>query len=111
MTSCLVQHPLYDLLLKRVTETQNKNVDITRLCSTINSIGQNASREEANFHYNWIGSLILHHEILSNNGVLLTTLPFNCKLMTGESGELFTISHLPPILQQILAEYIDYYAN
>ena len=101
-----IPHPLYDKLLQRVNESSNKNIDINRLSVTINNISKNSSHEESNFHYKWIKSLIIHHALLHEN--LSSSIFYNCKVMPGDNGELYTTSNLPPLLQQIIAEYIDY---
>lgn len=105
----LKPHPLYDELLKRVNNSQNKNIDINSLSMTIKSIWKNSSEEDSNYHYSWIKSLIIHHELLTTNGVMLTSNCYNCKLMPSEKGELYTIVNLPSLLLQIISAYIDYH--
>lgn len=101
-------YPLYDDLYHRVNERLDKAIDIKKICTTINSIAQPpTSAEEALAHYKEIGALILHHELLSNNGYLITQVPFEGKLMAGGKGLLYYIMTLPPILQQIIAQYIE----
>ncbi len=99
-------YPLYDDLYQRVIQRNDKTIDIKKICTTINNIGQ-PSAEEALSHYKEIGALILHHELLSNNGHLMTQIPFDGKLMVGGKGLLYYIMTLPPILQQIIGQYIE----
>lgn len=101
-------YPLYDKLLQRVKNKENKSIDVSKVCATINDIAQNQSYEEANEHYREIGALILHHELLSNNGVLLSSVPYEGKVMSGGKGILYKMTNLPPLLQYIIAEYIEY---
>ena len=62
----LKPYPLYEELSKRVNLRINKGIDIKRVCTTINSIWQTMTTEEAQDHYNEIAALILHHELLEN---------------------------------------------
>jgi hypothetical protein len=105
----VVAHPLYDKLVKNINDSQIKNIDVGRVCSTINNFWKDLPKDQASFHYEWIASLILHHYILSNKGNITSSTCYNCKLMPGDSGELYTISNLPIDLQQIIAEYLVYY--
>jgi hypothetical protein len=100
-------YPLYDQLIRKVNDRNEKSIDIKRLCITINNIVQTQSSEDSSEHYREISALILHHELLANNGVLLSPIPYEGKVMTGGKGVLYNITFLPPILQQILVEYIE----
>ena len=106
-TSLIQPYPLYDELVKRVESRTEKSIDIKRICTTINNIGQTLPSEEAASHYREIGALILHHELLANNGVLLSSIPFEGKVMVGGKGVLHYIMNLPPNLQQIIAQYVE----
>jgi hypothetical protein len=100
-------YPLYDQLLKRVHERKEKAIDIKRICTTINNINQTLQPEAAAEHNREIGAIILHHEIISNGGVLLSAVPYDSKVMVGGKGVLHYITNLPPILQQIIAQYVE----
>lgn len=101
-------YPLYDDLYYKVNNRVDKAIDIKKVCTTINNIAQPpTSSEEALLHYKEIGGLIMHHELLSNNGVLMGQNPFDGKLMAGGKGLLYYIMTLPPVLQQIIAQYIE----
>lgn len=100
-------YPLYDELLKRVEARNEKGIDIKRICTTINGISQSMKTENANHHYEEIAALILHHEISNNNGVLLSSIPYDGRVMTGGKGILHYPMNLPPLLQQIIAQYIE----
>lgn len=99
--------PLYTELFRRVEQRTEKSIDIKRICSTINNISQTLSSEATVEHYSMIQALVLHHELINNGGVLLSSVPFDGKVMVGGKGILYSIMNLPPLLQQILAEYID----
>lgn len=100
-------YPLYDELLKKVESMDDSGVDIKRLCNTINSIAQSHSAEDAHDHYREIAALILHHEILNNKGILLSPVPYDGKVMISGKGILYQIMNLPPLLQKIIAQYIE----
>lgn len=102
--------PLYDMLLERAKEQSNNYFDIGCICVTINNIAQTLTTEEANFHYNNIGALIIHHDLLTNKGLLLSPIPYTGKVMVGNRGILYTISNLPTLLQQIISKYLEYYS-
>ena len=104
-------YPLYDELLKRVYARNEKTIDINRLCKTITNISFTLSQENTLDHYNEIQALIIHYDILSNGGVLVSPVPFDGKVMAGKKGILNYIINLPPLLQQIIAQYVDEYAN
>lgn len=97
-------YPLYDELVAKIPESST--VDINRVSATINSISTNLAPDQAAEHYREIAALILHHESLTNNGVLLTPVPYGGKTMTGGKGLLYTITNLPAQLQQIIALYV-----
>ncbi|CAH6420779.1 Hypothetical protein HVR_LOCUS1289 [uncultured virus] len=100
-------YPLYDELVKRVEARNEKGIDIKRVCTTINGISQSMRPEDANHHYAEIAALILHYEITSNSGVLLSPIPYDGKVMAGGKGILHYPMNLPPLLQQIIAQYIE----
>lgn len=104
-------YPLYDELLKRVGERTEKTIDIKKVCKTITNIALSLLPEDSLDHYREIQALIVHHEILSNGGIILSSVPFDAKVMAGNKGILNYIMNLPPLLQQIIAEYIEFYAN
>jgi hypothetical protein len=103
----LQPYPLYDNLVTQVTSNQNKNVDIKRICNTINTLSQTS--EDALELYREIATLIIHHNILHNEGS--DQVPYGGKIMVGGKGILMTIANLPPLLQQIIAQFIENLAN
>lgn len=100
-------YPLYDELLRRVEARTEKAIDIKRICTTINNIATTHTSEETVEHYREIGALILHHELLTNNGVLLSSVPHEGRVMIGGKGILYNIMNFPPLLQQIIAQYVE----
>jgi hypothetical protein len=104
-------YPLYDELLKRAEARVEKTIDIKRVCKTITNISLSLSQEDSLDHYREIQALIVHYEILSNGGILLSSVPFDGKVMAGRKGILNFIMNLPPLLQQIIAQYVEDYAN
>lgn len=107
MAANLQPYPLYDELVRRVEARTEKAIDIKRVCTTINNIATTHTAEEMAEHYREIGALILHHELLANNGVLLSPIPFDGRVMAGGKGVLHYIMNLPPNLQQIIAQYVE----
>lgn len=106
MSGLLKSYPLYDELLRRVESRKEKTIDIKRVCTTINNISQTHSPEESNSHYREIDALILHHELVTNNGILLSQVPYDGRIMIGGKGIIYTIMKFPPLLQQIIVQYI-----
>lgn len=100
-------YPLYDELVRRVEARSEKTIDIRRVCTTINNIAQTHTPKDMAEHYTEIGALILHHELLANNGVLLSPVPYDGRVMVGGKGILNFIMNLPPNLQQIIAQYVE----
>ena len=100
-------YPLYDHLVSQVSQRTETNIDIKRVCVTINNIGQTLNQEDALEHYQEIGALILHHEAITNGNVILSCVPYDSKVMVGGKGILHYIMNLPPVLQQIIAQYIE----
>ena len=103
----LHKFPLYDELLKRASLRIDKTLDISKVCFSINRIRQTLSPEESNKYHEEIAALILHHDLSTNNGVLLSPTPYDGKIMCEGGGILHTITNFPPVLQQILAQYLD----
>jgi hypothetical protein len=102
-----MSYPLYDFLLQKVKE-ETKQIDIDELCMTLNGLGHTDNQQD---HYDEIYALMIHHECINNNGILLT-IPFEGKLMPGNKQSkniLYNNSKLPVLLRQILYEYILYY--
>lgn len=100
-------YPLYDTLLKQVESRTEKGIDVKRVCTTINNISQTLHPDAAAEHYREIGALILHHDLINNNGVLLSPVPYDGKVMVGGKGVLHYIMNMPPLLQQIIAQYVE----
>lgn len=103
----LQPYPLYDELVRRVNARDEKGIDINRVCTTINNIANTHSPDQIQDHYREIHALVLHHELLSNNGVILAHVPYEGKVMVGGKGLLYYIMNFPPLLQQIIAEYLE----
>lgn len=96
----LQQYPLYDDLRAQVEARSEKSIDIQRICSTVNGLPSGDHTKE-------IAALILHHELITNDGILLSCTPYNGKLMVGGKGILYSMMDLPPMLQQIIAQYVE----
>lgn len=102
------QYPLYDNLLKRITgRKEEHSVDIKRMCATINDISLHSSGDDTLIHYEEIYLLILHYEILVNKGMLFSDVAYNGSVMIGGKGILYSTNELPPLLQKIIAEYLE----
>lgn len=99
-------YPLYDILVERVNNRENKVIDIGTVCATINNIESTLTKEQAESHYKEIYGLIVHHELKSNGHLSNGSLPYNSSTMISGKGILFDITKLPALLQQIIAEYI-----
>lgn len=98
-------YPLYDELTRR----SESALDIKCICTTINNIAHTHTPEDVSEHYREIGALILHHDLIHNNGVLLSPVPYDGRIRVGGKGVLHYIMNLPPNLQQIIAQYIENY--
>ncbi len=97
-------YPLYDSLLLSVKE-EPKNIDINAVCGTINSLTK-LPKDDMMGHYEIIQSIIMHYTLV-NNGSLPNIIPYSGKLMTGGKGPLYMMTNLPPLLQQIIAAYLE----
>lgn len=106
-----MSYELYELLLQRSRDRDEKNIDIEKLCLTINSLvllDEKSSKD----HYDELMALILHHEYLKNNKVFLTKVPYNGVEQPGGRGIQYIFRDLKdPQLQQIINEYILYYSE
>jgi hypothetical protein len=100
-------YPLYDELIKQIESRREKTIDIKRVCTTINNIATTNTPDDTVEHYREIFALILHHELITNNGVILSSIPFDGKIMSGGKGILYYIMNLPPDLQHIIAQYVE----
>lgn len=106
-----VPYPLYDKLLAKVKENPNRLIDVKKICSTINAICTNLSEIDRLDHYEEIAALIVHHESLKNDGILLSNVPYNGKVMIGGKGILYYMVSFPTELQHILYYYLEEYAK
>ena len=98
-------YPLYDYLKEKCKD--NTTIDIKKICATINNISQTMSPDKTLEHYEEIQALIIHHEVLSNRGVILSHSPYDGKVMNGGRGVLYNIMNLPPLLQHIIGRYVE----
>lgn len=102
--------PLYDRLIEKVKSKKDVVLDVDKVCSTIANIPRTMDKSESDKHLYNIGALIFHHEIY-NNGMLLSTTPFDIKILPGGKGMVVKIQNLPRVLQLIIAEYIREYSS
>jgi hypothetical protein len=98
---------IYDELLKQVTNHDtNINYDVDRTCVTITNIHKHLPKSDAEYHYNVIGSLIIHHKFITDKMETIIY-PYDAQIMAENKGILGDINKLPPLLQQIIAQYIE----
>ncbi len=113
--------PLYDDLLEQANNlNEEKQIDISRVCYTINNIYKNLPEKDTKYHYKMIGYLIIHHKFMNdidplpvrqivtrtNNSII----PYNTQIMMGNKGILSTMEDLPPLLQKIIAQYVEMFS-
>jgi hypothetical protein len=103
-------YPLYDELIKQIKEKPNKNIDISQMCLTINSLSF-LDKETATEHYEEIFALLMHHEYVENNGILFSKVPNDGNILPGDSGVLYTPEKLPVRARQLIDQYIEYYSR
>ena len=110
----MTSYPLYDYLLSQINE-DHKSLDIKELSLNLNSISKLNINDQKE-HYEEIYELMLHHESLTNSGILLSSIPYDGKIMPGKKGSnivniLINLSNvkIPMMLKQILFQYVEYY--
>lgn len=101
-------YPLYDEIVAKLNGEPLKEVNLTKICSTINIICRNHSDHDALEHYREIGALMLHFYILSR-GIVPTAnnFPYKGKVMAGGKGILTFAKEMPIELQMIISRYIS----
>ena len=104
-----MQYPLYDKLLAEVRCKEEKNIDMNKICTLINNLSL-MDTEESTQHYEEIQAIIIHHDLVHNDGILLSLVPNEGKLMPGGKSILYTLIKLPNLLRQIIAQYIEFYS-
>lgn len=88
--------PLYDQLAQINCEPE---WDLRRLCATINTLPDE--------HMETLYALILHHALQAQKtSVGSHHLPFSGKLPNGRKGIIYTGTHLPTPLQNVLIAYV-----
>jgi hypothetical protein len=112
---------LYDDLLEEVNnQDPETQIDISRVCYTINNIYKHLPKNDAEYHYKMIGSLIIHHKFINNKTDTamipynckiidennIKTIPYNCQIMAGNLGLLPSMNDLPVLLQKIISQYV-----
>lgn len=113
----LQPYPLYEELLE-IVERNNKNavnrrgqtLDIMNICSTINSISDQLSKDDAIDHYKELYLIIYYYYVKSNGGSEWTFLPKGMKELPGGLGCRCQFTSLDYKLQQIINEYIKKYS-
>jgi len=105
-----MSYPLFDHLSRLVHQRQDKYIDIKTVCTTINNFSLYMSSTEYLDHYEEISAIILHYDVINNGSMILSPNPYDSKIMPGGRGILNYIINLPPFLQQIIAQYIEYYS-
>lgn len=101
-------YPLYDHLLETVRTNALKTIDANHICTTLNNITLMPT-DLAKEHYDELFALSLHHDLVENDGILLSKIPHDGVLLPGGKSVLYTLAKLPNTLRQILVEYINYY--
>lgn len=103
-------YPLFDELMRQVSERQEKLVDIKNLCSSINEIAQTHNPETTKEHYEEIDALIIHYYLSYYPNGNATVTPYGGRIMAGGRGILYGITDFPPLLQQIIMQYVINYS-
>jgi hypothetical protein len=105
-TKKMPAYPLYDRLLALAEKEKGKPVDVNFICNNINALERAPNNAAgAADHYYEIAALILHHESLTNKGLLLLV-PYEGRTANGGRGIIYNIAALPPVLQHIIAIYL-----
>lgn len=105
----LVSYPLFDKLFSEIENKEVRTIDIAFIGNTFRTMGQNFPIEKVLSHYEEVMALIIHFYGLANKGKLSDFIPFDGKGMPGGKGILYNISNLPPILQEIIQDYLKIY--
>lgn len=102
--------PIYDKLLEQVNNLgPNDQIDIDRVCHTINNIHKHLPKQDVEHHHSMIGSLIIHHKMITDK-IDIMIFPYHSQIMIGGRGILPSMEDLPPLLQKIIAQYVMNYS-
>lgn len=100
-------YPLFDELDNIIKNKKDfKEIDINRLCVTINNIANNDDFKE---HYEQILALIYYYDKIEHDDKTLSKTPYDSKMITREKGIIFNTESMPTKLLYILSEYINKY--
>ena len=102
-------YPLYYKLVEMSKNNNKSIIDASKICQTINDMCNDEVLVRN--HHLEIAKLIYYHEYLINHGVMLQKIPNGGELQHGGIGVQFKLGKLHPVLQQILAQYIEYYGE
>lgn len=102
-------YPLYDELIKRVNAKEEKNFNANEICVTLNNISSMSTQDQID-HYEELAALISKYELVENNGILLSAVPYEGKKMAGDKNILHNFIKFPLMLKYIIVEYINYYS-
>ena len=92
---------LYDRLLASVKENSPQKMDMRKMCSVIRSFPEE--------HRVVLYVLIKHHEHLHGSGSKTWRVnPYKGKTFEGGKGVMFNFNFFPPLLQDIIARYIEW---
>lgn len=103
-------YPLYDELIKQIKENREKNIDLSQMCLTINSLAL-LDESSANDHYEEIYALLLHHECVENKGILFSKIPNDGKVLPGDNGVLYNPGKLAVKPRQLIDQYLEFYSK
>ena len=81
-------YPLYDELLKRVSAKEEKNFNANEICVTLNTISSMETQDQID-HYEELAGLISKYELVENDGILLSAIPYEGK-KNGRRQKYFT---------------------
>lgn len=106
-------YPLYDLLVAKARERNECNMNVDYICKTINDLAL-LPLTEAQEHYDELHALLLHHDLITNKGILLSLIPNEGKTLASNKSSTaikYIFNKIPNSFRPILNEYIIHYSN
>ena len=103
--------PLYDFLSTKSNNLKIDETEVRRVCAAINHILEDGNDDRLEY-LEILYALILHSYFLEPKGKTKPgMIPYTGRTFENGRGIIYTFSHLPPKLQQIIVQYVNEIVN
>lgn len=102
------RYPLYEKLLEEIKKKEDVPINVMNCCEAINNIALLDHPEE---HYQEIQALIMHHDALHHDNILLSKTPNDGYVLPSGKDVMYQFNKCPGVLKKIIIEYLLFYSS